>query len=135
MGYQEKYPDPAVLWIGGVFALWVGFLAMCLVFFSYALLLLVPYFMGVGFAVASGVDPDAAFTVGMLIISPFSLVFLVWFASRFFSLYLRLVGRVGWFLQRAQYVSLGDTLGDVKHYEALLRSDVKRLMRWLRGKN
>ncbi len=135
MGYQEKYPDPAVLWIGGVFALWVGFLAACAVYFSYALLLLVPYFMGVGLTIASGVDANAAFIVGMLIISPFSLVFLIWIMSRFFPLYFRLVGRVGWFLQRAQFVSLDDTLGDVKRCEALLRSDVKRLVGWFRDKN
>ena len=135
MGYQEKYPDPAVSWIGGVFALWVGFLAMCVVYFSYALLLLVPYFMGVGLAIASGVDANTAFIVGALIISPLSLVFLIWVVSRFFPLYFHLVGRVGWFLQRAQFVSLDDTLGDVKHCEALLRSDVKRLVGWFRDKN
>ncbi len=126
---------PRGSWIVGIFALWIGFAYMMLVYFMYALPFLLLFGLCVGVVTVIGVEPNMAFGVGSIVMAPFSIVFLTWIASRFFfPVYFRFGGRVGWFLQKAAYVSLGDTVGDVKQYEAVLRSDVKRLVRWFRAK-
>ena len=136
----EKYPVPTGSWLGGVFAFYVGLAATGIVYlkytFGFCLTLLIPCALITGIALIFVDDFELAFAIAGLVCSPVIMIFIVWIGFKFvFPLNFSLFRRVGWFLQKASFVSLSDTLGDVKHYEAFLKSDVNHIMEWLRGRN